>query len=230
MAGTSQGKCQYCKRILSKQGMSRHLYACEKRPGNSIKVPGDNSEKYFRITVEGYYAPEFWLYLDISAERATLKDLDQFLRDIWLECCGHMSAFEIGGTEYISHDDRGCGDRSMNIKLGKVLENGMKFRYEYDFGSTTVLKLKVVSEHSGIKRRNKIELMARNILPEIKCAVCGGKATQICTECMWDGEGEAELCDGCAAEHECGEEMMLPICNSPRCGVCGYEGGVYDEE
>ena len=22
-----------------------------------------------------------------------MKDFDQFLRDIWLECCGHMSAF-----------------------------------------------------------------------------------------------------------------------------------------
>lgn len=141
-----------------------------------------------------------------------------------------MSAFDIDRTQYISHPDRDCDERSMNVKLGKALENGMKFRHEYDFGSTTVLMLKIVSERVGIKRRNKIELMARNILPEIKCAVCGGKATQLCTECMWDSEGEAELCDDCAAEHECGEEMLLPICNSPRCGVCGYEGGVYEED
>lgn len=82
MVETSQGKCQYCKRVLSKQGMKRHLDVCEKRPDNSIIVPDDNAERYFCIKVEGYHATEFWLYLDVSAERATLKDLDQFLRDI----------------------------------------------------------------------------------------------------------------------------------------------------
>jgi len=29
-------------------------------------------------------------------DNAALSDLDSFLRDIWLECCGHLSAFEIG--------------------------------------------------------------------------------------------------------------------------------------
>jgi len=32
--------------------------------------------------------------------RATLTDLDGFLRDIWLECCGHLSAFDIGTVRY----------------------------------------------------------------------------------------------------------------------------------
>lgn len=26
-----------------------------------------------------------------------LDDLDQFIRDIWVECCGHLSAFYIEG-------------------------------------------------------------------------------------------------------------------------------------
>lgn len=33
---------------------------------------------------------------------ATLEDVDQFLRDIWLECCDHLSAFEIDGISYES--------------------------------------------------------------------------------------------------------------------------------
>jgi len=32
------------------------------------------------------------------------------------------------------------------------------------------------------------------------------------------------VCEGCAGEHECGEEMLLPVVNSPRVGMCGYEG------
>jgi len=35
---------------------------------------------------------------------------------------------------------------SMNVPLGKVLTAGMKFVHEYDFGSTTELVLRVVSE------------------------------------------------------------------------------------
>lgn len=230
MAGTSQGKCQYCIRIFSKQGMKKHLDICEKRSDNSMKVPGDNAESYFCIKVEGYNAPGYWLYLDVSAERTTLKDLDKFLRDIWLECCGHLSQFIINREYYTVSPERGYDEHSMNYKLQGILEIGTTFRHEYDFGSTTELKLKVVSNRTGVKRKKKIELMARNIMPDIKCAVCGDKATLLCTECMWDNEGEAALCDDCAAEHECGEEMLLPVCNSPRCGVCGYEGGIYDED
>jgi hypothetical protein len=58
--------------------------------------------------------------------------------------------------------------------------------------------------------------------PSIPCMSCGKIAAQVCTECLWSGEGW--LCDECAAEHECGEEMLLPVVNSPRVGVCGYTG------
>ncbi len=230
MSETSQGKCQYCKRIFSEQGMKKHLDICERRSDNFLKVPGDNAESYFCIKVEGQRAPEYWLYLDVSAERTTLKDLDKFLRDIWLECCGHLSQFIINRRYYTASPERSYDEYSMNYKLKDILEVGTNFRHEYDFGSTTELNLKVVSNRTGIRRKKKIELMARNIMPDVKCAVCGSKATLLCTECMWDKEEEAALCDDCAAEHECGEELLLPVCNSPRCGVCGYEGGMYDED
>jgi hypothetical protein len=31
-------------------------------------------------------------------------------------------------------------------------------------------------------------------------------------------------CDKCLTKHECGDEMSLPVVNSPRMGVCGYCG------
>lgn len=38
------------------------------------------------------------------------------------------------------------------------------------------------------------------------------------------------MCEDCEETHECGTEMLLPVCNSPRCGVCGYEGSsIYDD-
>lgn len=32
------------------------------------------------------------------------------------------------------------------------------------------------------------------------------------------------LCDTCAESYECGEEMLLPVVNSPRVGMCAYDG------
>ncbi|MDI6903856.1 MAG: hypothetical protein QMC77_09015, partial [Methanocellales archaeon] len=56
----------------------------------------------------------------------------------------------------------------------------------------------------------------------IICESCGKTATRVCTQCVWSGEGW--LCDECAGKHECGEDMLLPVVNSPRVGMCGYTG------
>ena len=37
-------------------------------------------------------------------------------------------------------------------------------------------------------------------------------------------EGEGWVCDECAPKHKCGEDMLLPVVNSPRVGMCGYTG------
>ena len=73
-------------------------------------------------------------------------------------------------------------------------------------------------------RRNAtlVRVLARNDAPVLPCDVCGKEATHVCTRCIYDDQGW--LCDACVAEHECGEEMLLPVVNSPRVGMCGYEG------
>ena len=164
------------------------------------------------ILVKGSYSPGYWLQLKVSSN-SELEELDQFLRDIWLECCGHMSAFSYQRNEL-----------KMGRKLKDVLSPGMELLHEYDFGSTTELLVKVLAEYEGPMEKNKpVEILARNEAPEIPCDECGkALAVQICTECQWDGSGW--LCEACAKKHECGEEMMLPVVNSPRTGVCGYEG------
>jgi hypothetical protein len=160
---------------------------------------------------------------------ASLNKLDHFLRHTWLECCGHLSAFEIGGKRYASNpmdeDELMEREMSMTSRLSQLLEVGMKFFYEYDYGSTTALALKVVGlrEQGSAKVKGGVQLLARNEAPEVTCHRCEIKpATQVCTECAWNGEGW--LCDACAVAHECGDEMCLPVVNSPRVGVCGYTG------
>jgi hypothetical protein len=147
--------------------------------------------------------------------------LDRFLRDIWLECCGHLSAFEILGERFSVSPLDEYEEKGMNQKIGDIIKSGTIFHHEYDFGTTTVLGLKAVFEFEA-NLKNAINVLARNDTPEIKCDECGKIATQVCPQCIYDEAGW--LCDDCAEDHECGEDMLLPVVNSPRVGVCGYCG------
>lgn len=94
--------------------------------------------------------------------------------------------------------------------------------YPADFGSTTDLIITVSDYRVGPWKKDKITLLARNNPIEYLCSKCGKKAARsVCPECIYDG---GFLCEDCEDSHECGTEMLLPVCNSPRCGVCGYEG------
>jgi len=225
-ARTSTGECYLCHQSFSKAAMSRHLAACVQKQAAAEAGGAQPSTKarYFHILVEGRDQPDYWLHLDVRAA-AKLRDLDAFLRDIWLECCGHLSAFTIDATRYSVEpidDLYGEDERSMNVKLERVLRARMTFSHEYDFGTTTELRLKVVAERIGPVRREYICLLARNHPPKIPCELCSKPATKVCPVCVWSGE--AWYCDECAPKHECEDDYFLPVVNSPRTGMCGYSG------
>ena len=70
----------------------------------------------------------------------------------------------------------------METPLGRVLDVGTKFFYEYDFGSTTELGLKVVGFWNQDKPKGAVQLLARNEPPQIICVQCETQpATQVCT-------------------------------------------------
>jgi len=217
----STGKCQLCGEVVGRASMTRHLTACSQPQASGVAPAGKQPPgPSFHLVVEGRDAKAYWMHLAVPVT-APLSKLDDFLRGIWLECCGHMSAFEIDGNRYASA--RTDGEMSTRVPLRQVLDVGTKFFYEYDFGSTTELALKVVALREQGTPKNAVQLLARNEAPEVICQECGAQpATLICTECAWNGEGW--LCGACAAEHECGEEMSLPVVNSPRVGVCAYTG------
>jgi len=224
MSRSSEGKCMFCNGVFKKGGMKRHLEKCKSR--TDLIDPANKktkSTKYYCIRAQGFYETDYWIYMDIPAN-SNLYELDSFLREIWLECCGHLSQFIIGGEFFDAGSDFGFmpGGKTMDVKINKALKVNDQFIHEYDFGSTTKLKLKVVSEYSGKKRKKKVNLLARNTEPYVKCVHCDRKAAYLCSECAYGDEGW--FCDECAKKHECGEEMLLPVVNSPRAGVCGYCG------
>jgi hypothetical protein len=209
----SKGGCLLCNSTYSSTSMAKHLQSClPEHLENQLHKKKGKSQPLFHIMVQGAYLPEYWLHLKISGN-ARLKDLDQFLRDTWLECCGHMSLFREGRHEL-----------GMGSKLIDVLRPGMELIHEYDFGDTTELLVKVIAQYEGpIKAKRPVELLARNDPPEICCNECLEEiAVEICVECQSEGSGW--LCESCARKHGCDEEMRLPVVNSPRTGVCGYTG------
>lgn len=202
----SRGTCAGCKEELPKSLMTEHLAACL-RPG----------QERLHVVVEGLHAPDYWLHLALTP-KATLRHLDGFLRRIWLECCGHLSEFEIDGERYVSQSVGDYDARSMGVALAHVVPTGTPLIHTYDFGTPTPSRLRVLGMLECRPGRELVRLLARNLPPRIDCS-CGASARQICS-CCSDGV----LCDRCAQQHGCGEDMLLPIVNSPRTGKCGYTG------
>jgi len=207
----SEGKCLYCDKTTSKGGINRHVETHLKK----MAVTSAEGKQYFHIRVD---AGLMFLQLLISGN-STFKKLDGFLRQIWLECCGHMSQFGNWGNEI-----------AMNRKVNTYFEAGFKIKYIYDFGSSTELNIKVTSEYF-LKEKTSIILLSRNEPLEIYCQSCKKQiATQICSVHL--GHDEAFFCDDCTEVHEqeCedAEYALMPVVNSPRMAVCGYTGGSTD--
>lgn len=210
----SEGTCAFCKKTVSGSAMARHLLSCEKRKNAS--ADDSAGENVFLIRAS---AGPYFVYFEATGT-STLEKVDAFLRILWLECCGHLSAFTIGNVRYLSyHEELEDGETDMSAKLAGVLRPTLAFVHEYDFGTTTRLDMKVIAERNG--KVNGIEVLARNSPPDFRCG-CGKPAKGICMECGW--REEVLLCEECAKKHKCGEDVLLPVVNSPRMGMCGYTG------
>lgn len=226
------GKCYYCNRELDKRGIKRHLNSCKARKERIEVLPCKNNKKdnYYMIEIsDKYRKQDYWMYIACHKE-SKLSDIDDFLRRVWLECCGHLSKFTIDGVVYdcIMDEDFkpndfyvGSEEQSTNIKLKQILDVGTNFSYAYDFGDTTALEGKVVDSFIYYTEDKNIEIMARHDNPRYECFNCENDAQYfsyetgpICIECADDAEWLNELGD----------------LSSPRCGICGYDGTREDEK
>ncbi|MFA4956297.1 MAG: hypothetical protein WC556_04900 [Candidatus Methanoperedens sp.] len=171
----TNGICSLCKGEFGKTAMKNHLVKCLQkhfaRKPSGFPVPIQT--RLFTILVKGYFLHEYWMYIEVPAN-SLLRGLDTFLRDTWVECCGHLSAFSINGRRFmVDTDEYFKEDKSMNYLLEKVLRPGKEFSYEYDFGSTTYLDLKVISEREVEDSGRSIEILARNEPPVVNYDSCG---------------------------------------------------------
>jgi hypothetical protein len=187
--------------------MTKHFAECA--PAHDA---AGKTVRLVQLRFEAPIDPRYWLYIEAAAATA-LDRVDALLRATWLECCGHMSAFYVGQAQ-----------PNNGSKIGDVLgSRGARFRYEYDFGSTTLLDGLVVGVRDGSPGRVAARLLARNDPLVWPCQDCGAVATTVCPFCVDDGGGF--FCEAHAGKHpHAEEEVYLPVVNSPGMGVCGYTG------
>ncbi|WP_017851587.1 hypothetical protein [Leptospira interrogans] len=208
----TNGICAYCKVEIPKNSASirAHIPKCE---GKNKSKKGKFS-RHLVLLIEGKYDPEYWLVVKAKVD-TSLKKIDSFIRDIWVECCDHSSVFS----------EERAGDFEMGEKIGQVFREDFKVDYVYDFGSSTELSLSFIDEIEDEDEKN-IKIIFRNKNIDLKCSHCENKAAVICPFCIHNRSGL--LCELCIRDHECveeeGEDLLLPLVNSPRAGECGYTG------
>ena len=220
-----RGVCGFCGRESAKGGLTRHLASCGARK-DAVQAADAGSGRAMTIIhlrVQDDHRSEFWLDLEINGS-AALRDLDGYLRAIWLECCGHLSMFSKGGW----------GDEDelpMNARVGRILKPGAELVHIYDFGDSSETRIKSVSSREGKPTGDRpIFLMSRNLPPAYGCAECGNPAVRACSGCVgFDDISPGALCESHAEAHKCGyvefsDDAPAPIANSPRAGMCGYDG------
>jgi hypothetical protein len=224
----TRGTCVFCGREFAKGGLSRHLPTCPKRQEAQTAADATKRQRQtlYHLQVQDAWGAGYFLHLEMRG-KGTLKDLDEYLRAIWLECCGHLSAFEIAGVRYDNEADpwgENEGPLMGTVKVHSIFQPGLEMSYEYDFGTTSELTIKVVAAREGKPlTEHPIFLMARNKFEQPPCMVCGQPATNLCTECMYREDQKYALCDEHAEEHE-HNDMVMQLVNSPRTGMCGYSG------
>ena len=208
---------------MTKGGLANHLKKCGKRQ-EAINVADSQAtkrkQKLYHLQIQDAWSSAFWLHIEVNGT-ARLVDLDEYLRAIWLECCGHLSQFSVG---------KRWGDEiPMSQKIEYVFQPGVEtLTHIYDFGTSSETLVKLVGMREGHPlTKHPIFLMARNNMPEEVCVECGEPAHLICPECLFFEQEWTLLCEKHAAEHphhdgEYGEP--IPLINSPRFGMCGYDG------
>jgi hypothetical protein len=178
-----------CGETAAKVAMKNHL----------INAHNTGVESCRLILAEGAYAKNYWMLFSIATD-TSIATFDKFLRQIWCECCDHLSQF----------------DSNQSTKIASLAPK-QKISYKYDMGSTTEIVLTVLDELSRPPQKEKICLLARNMPHVEACNTCGAPATFIN---VWEDAFACAVCAKNAAD----TGAMLPFVNSPRTGVCDYVG------
>ena len=165
-ADNSLGQCHLCGIAVRADDASDHARSCVSAAFQRMEYKnGLDSRRGEKGTMMFWVRGDevrTWMMLAVRSDTSLLQ-LDHFLRNVWLECCGHMSRFDIGGALYggpVRSSGRTSilGDgltepdqRHMMYRVQEIVAPGELFRHEYDYDCiwSTSLDLECVAVPSG---------------------------------------------------------------------------------
>ena len=225
----SEGKCIFCEKTYGQRGIIRHIST------HLSKMEKEGHEPGVSFLVNARVGPFFLVFWMDGL--ATLNLLDGQMREIWLECCGHMSSFDDAESKrnwtFQDYDTDEFGI-PMSTRAKNHFVKGKKYDYQYDFGTTTEIDIEIKGQFS-IAAPEPVKLLSRNEPLDMKCDSCDQKAAElICTVHIFSPD-DSFFCPNCAKAHtksceDFADYATLPVVNSPRMGICGYDGGTMDKE
>lgn len=229
----TQGKCQGCSTLISKRAFAKHLETCP-------MIQSYKNDQNFLFQIFDRFRPDLYWMVVAAPPKLTLKELDSFLRSIWLGCCQHMSCFSLPSNEKEFYPyyfwNRSFMDRHRyalmnNYYLQDIFPEYSYLHYDFDFGNLSALKIEFppnydnTSSDSSSTLVNDFQLLILNYPPHYICDQCCKLPLEVnCSICM------RSFCLKCLQSrraHNCDifdTEDILPIINSPRVGKCGYTG------
>jgi hypothetical protein len=213
----NRGTCAFCGETLLRRGIAKHLEKCANYQ-QALSKSNQAAENIWRVRVQDAYDSDYWLELDMRGT-ASLTQLDSYLRAIWLECCGHLSEFNIGGWDGMKV--------AKARKADQVFHPDLALTHIYDFGTSSETTIRVMQEARSATPLSKhpITLLARNLPIQFNCQECGQPAAWMCIECQVEHDEPGLLCEKHVKKHpHKGYGEPMEIVNSPRMGMCGYSG------
>lgn len=218
----TRGNCAFCGKSYTRGGLRKHLAACAARKDAIEKAEASKRKAqplYHLVVYDAYEKTDYWLHLEVSGT-ARLGDIDAYLRAIWLECCGHMSAFNAGRNPYLSPE------LEMGLPVDRVFKSVEKLVHIYDFGTSSETLVDVAEVRKGRPlTKHPVFLMARNDPPEYPCMECDATAQFFCPECAYEYGETGLLCQKHGESHPHDDYGgVIQLFNSPRSGMCGYDG------
>lgn len=147
----SNGKCIFCNGLFDQDEIGKHL---AKHLSQKEKEDiGRTTSTFYHIIIGGN---ALFLHILVRGD-SKMKTIDNFLRSIWLECCGHLSNF---------------GYKKFNILMSetvaKVFAGKIKIFHDYDYGSTTQVDLKGGKSYALHLKENLL-LLSRNEPLKLMC-------------------------------------------------------------
>ena len=79
-----KGECKICSKPIPKSSAATHLVEC-------LDSDDETAKPYHLFKIE---SGDYFLYVAVRPN-ITLKEMDDWIRLQWLECCGHLSSFRI---------------------------------------------------------------------------------------------------------------------------------------